>query len=169
LAKTHIHIIKTGGTIEFFDPTYDATMFKKLMKIDVSIEGYFKNILKPHFSYSKEVVAQKDSRELTDDDREKIAQAIIKSHHKNILITHGTFTMVETLVYLRNRKLGDKKIILTGSMIPLTGFSTSDAGFNIGFSVASFANVKPGVYISMNGNIFDGEQVVKNIEKYRFE
>ena len=35
--KSHVHIIKMGGTIEFIDPAYDA-MNKKLMQLDTTIE-----------------------------------------------------------------------------------------------------------------------------------
>lgn len=73
--KQHVHIIKMGGTIEFVDPAYGA-INKQLMKLDASIETYFNNIIKPHFTFSTELVTEKDSRDLTDDDREKLAQAI---------------------------------------------------------------------------------------------
>ena len=45
----HIHIIKMGGTIEFRDPAYEK--INDLMKLDVSIDGYLKNLVKPHFSF----------------------------------------------------------------------------------------------------------------------
>ena len=54
-------------------------------------------------------------------------------------------------------------------MIPLTGFSISDAGFNLGFTIASFASIEPGVYLSMNGGIFKASEVEKNVELFRFE
>ncbi|MDO8610208.1 MAG: hypothetical protein Q7R95_06670 [bacterium] len=42
--KAHIHILKTGGTIEFKDPGYEK-MNQQLMKLDTSIDNYLKNIL----------------------------------------------------------------------------------------------------------------------------
>ncbi len=54
-------------------------------------------------------------------------------------------------------------------MIPLTGFSTSDAGFNLGYAVASFPSIEPGIYLSMNGGIFNSDEVEKNVELFRFE
>ena len=54
-------------------------------------------------------------------------------------------------------------------MVPIAGFSVSDAGFNLGFAIASFKNVEPGIYIAMNGGIFDYEEIKKNTEILRFE
>ena len=157
-----------GGTIEFFDPAYDA-INKKLMKLDATIESYFKNLIKPHFTFSTETVAEKDSRDIGQDDRSKLAKTINTSQHENIVVTHGTFTMKETAEYLEENLSDNKKVILTGSMIPITGFSTSDAGFNLGFAIASFINIEPGVYLSMNGGIFKFDEVAKNEQLFRFE
>lgn len=168
MSKAHIHIIKMGGTIEFIDPAYDAVN-KKLMKLDATIESYLSNLIQPHFNFSVEKVTEKDSREITDDDRQKLADAIEATPHQNVIVTHGTFTMRDTAQFLDSKGFSDKKIILTGSMIPITGFSISDAGFNLGFSVASFPGVEPGVYLSMNGGIFHFADVEKNVELFRFE
>lgn len=157
-----------GGTIEFIDPAYDA-INKKLMKLDSSIESFLKNLIQPHFNFSTESITEKDSRDTTEQDRNKLAKAIESSPHNNIVITHGTFTMRDTAQFLEQRSFGDKKIVLTGSMIPLTGFTTSDAGFNLGYVIASFINLEPGVYLSMNGGIFHSSEVEKNKDLFRFE
>lgn len=167
MRKTHIHIIKMGGTIEFKDPGYE-NINQQMMKLDTSVESYLKNMVKPHFTYSIESVCEKDSRDITTEDLEKLAKAIEKSPHENILITHGTFTMKNTAQFLDIKDLR-KKIILTGSMVPITGFSISDAAFNLGFSIASFNHISVGVYISMNGGIFQSDEVEKNTETLRFE
>ncbi len=168
MTKFQVHIIKMGGTIEFFDPSYDE-LIKKLIGIDTSLENYFNRILKPHFEYDIDTVAQKDSRELTKGDRERLVDLIGKSEEDDILITHGTFTMVETAKYIEDKISDSKKVILTGSMIPLTGFSTSDAGFNLGFAIGTFPLLKPGVYICMNGGVFTSDDVQKNPQLFRFE
>lgn len=173
MTKSHIHFIKTGGTIEFFDPAYDA-INKKLMRLDSTIDSYLKHLIQPHFSFSSESVIEKDSREITDQDRDKLIAVIESLPHNDIVITHGTFTMAETAAYLDKHFAGkadeqDRKIILTGSMIPITGFGMSDAGFNLGFAIASFASIKPGVYICMNGGIFHSSEAQKNESLMRFE
>ena len=163
----HIHILKMGGTIEFIDPAYDEVN-KKLLKLDTSIESYLKNLIKPHFNFSTETIVEKDSREITEQDREKLLSAIVNSPHENIVVTHGTFTMQHTAEYLESR-VENKKVILTGSMVPIMGFAGSDAGFNLGYAIASFNSIDPGVYLSMNGGMFSASEVKKNESLFRFE
>jgi L-asparaginase len=171
MAKAHIHILKMGGTIEFINPAYD-NINKQLMKLDPSVDSYLENLIKPHFTYSIENVCKKDSRDIADEDRKKLAETIEVTPHENILITHGTFTLRDTTKFLDEYFSGKnetKKIILTGSMIPIIGFSASDAPFNLGYSIASFEGVKPGVYLCINGGIFKYNEVEKNSELLRFE
>lgn len=172
MIKQHIHIMKMGGTIEFKDPGYEI-MNQQMMKLDSSIENYLRNMVKPHFTYSTESICDKDSRDINSSDREKLIKSIITSHHENILITHGTFTMKITAKYIDDyfvaNKISHKKVILTGSMIPIIGFSVSDAAFNLGFSIGSFEGIKDGVYICMNGGIFNYSEVEKNTDLLRFE
>lgn len=168
MTKTHVHIIKMGGTIEFIDPAYDEVN-KKLLKLDTTLESYLDNLIQPHFSHSSEKIAEKDSRDINDDDRKRLINSIKSTPHNNILVSHGTFTMQQTAQFIDQNRYGDKKIILTGSMVPIMGFAASDAGFNLGFAIASFQSVEPGVYLSMNGGIFKTDEVEKNIDLFRFE
>ena len=171
MEKNNIHIIKMGGTIEFIDPSYD-NINKEMMKLDPSIDNYLKNLVKPHFIYDIEIVCEKDSREITQEDLDKLWIAIKSSKQENILITHGTFTMKKTAKFLEEllaKESLNKKIIITGAMIPIVGFSISDASFNLGYSLASFNSITAGVYICMNGGIFNADEVEKNTELFRFE
>jgi len=160
-----------GGTIEFKDPVY-GKLNTELMKLDTSIDHYLKNLIKPHFSYDVETVCEKDSREITLEDLNNLWAVVKSSQHENILITHGTFTMKNTAKFLEEKltegKL-NKKVILTGAMIPIVGFSISDAAFNLGYSIASFGNISSGVYICMNGGLFHPDEVEKNPDLFRFE
>lgn len=161
---TTIHFILTGGTIDFYyEPTKDAIVPLKHSSIPAfirSVRLHGKNVFSE--------VCMKDSRSLNEKDREKIKQTIDKSQHKLFLITHGTFTMPATAKYLTaNLKKNDKTIILTGSMVPLA-FPQSDAQFNLGFSMAMLKNLRPGVYICMNGKVFTPEKVAKSLPKAMF-
>ena len=170
MKRDDIHIFKMGGTIEFRDPAYEK--INNLMKLDVSIDNYLKNLISPHFSYNIENICEKDSREINKDDLNKLWSAIKLSKTENILITHGTFTMQNTAEFLENlikKEKINKKIIITGAMIPIIGFSISDAAFNLGYSLASFGSVESGVYICMNGGVFKAGEMQKNIELLRFE
>ena len=168
MTRKHIHFIKMGGTIEFIDPAYDA-INKNLMKLDTTIDSYLESIIKPHFTFSTESIVEKDSRDITGEDRKSLTEAIISSQHETIVVTHGTFTLSDTAIFLEQQGFTNKKVILTGSMIPIIGFAASDAGFNLGFAIASFQNIEPGVYISMNGGIFKPYEAIKNTEEFRFE
>ncbi len=125
MQKNHIHIIKMGGTIEFIDPAYDK-MNKELMKFDSSVENYLKNLVKPHFTYNIDTVCEKDSRDINQEDLKNLWATVKSSKYENILITHGTFTMKDTTKYLEDLIIKEKitkKIIITGAMIPIAGFS----------------------------------------------
>ena len=66
------------------------------------------------------------------------------------------------------RAIPGKVIVLTGSQQPAR-FHSSNAIFNIGAAVAAAQTLDAGVYIAMNGRIFDPDQVRKNSKTRRFE
>jgi L-asparaginase len=74
--------------------------------------------------------------------------------------------MVETAAKLSS--ISHKTIILTGSLSPAR-FKTTDAIFNIGMAVAAVQSVEPGVYLVMNGQVFEEGEVFKNLAANRFE
>jgi len=108
-----------------------------------------------------------DSLEMTEDDRELILTHCRKCPADQIVITHGTDTMVDTAKYLAPH-LGGKTVILTGAMIPIV-FGSSDGLFNMGAALAYAQTLSPGIYIAMNGQYFDYDNVKKNKAKGLFE
>ena len=74
--------------------------------------------------------------------------------------------MIETAKVLMS--ISDKTIVLTGSMYPAQ-FRDSDAVFNLGCAVTAAQILEPGVYITMNGRIFDPQKSRKNVQLNRFE
>ena len=155
-----IKILTTGGTIDkvYFDAksTYEVgapNIEKVLAELPLSIE------------YSVASVLRKDSLEITDADRETILQAVRDAEENQIIITHGTDTMVETAKALQN--VTGKTIVLTGALEPAL-FKTSDAMFNIGCAIAAVQALPDGAYITMNGCIFESGNVVKDLEISRF-
>jgi L-asparaginase len=110
----------------------------------------------------------KDSREITEEDRKLILKKCQECDEKQIIITHGTFTMPETAEYLGKKKVNGKTIVLTGSMVPFAE-KNSDAMFNFGCAFTAVQTLKPGVYVTMNGKIFDFDNVKKNLETGEFE
>ena len=108
-----------------------------------------------------------DSMEMSDDDREMIAANCRKVPEDRIVITHGTDTMVDTARLLAGSVEG-KTIVLTGAMIPIA-FGSSDGLFNLGGALTAVQALPPGVYITMNGRIFDWDDVRKNRSTGVFE
>ena len=108
-----------------------------------------------------------DSLEMTDDDRELIAEHCKKSPENKIIITHGTDTMAET-AHILAKKVKNKTIVLTGAMIPYK-FGSSDGLFNLGSALAFVQTLPKGVYIAMNGRYFTANNVRKNKETGVFE
>lgn len=150
-----------GGTI-------DKIYFDAKSKYEVG-ESKLDEILREGnvtIDYENKVIMQKDSLDLTDEDRQEIFNTVKKESHQHIVLTHGTDTMVQTAQKLLSIK--DKTIVLTGSMTPAR-FKSSDAAFNIACAITAAQTLKPGIYIAMNGKIFDPKKVRKNVEKGQFE
>jgi len=156
-----IKFIAVGGTI-------DKIYFDRMSEYQVG-ESAIGDVLRDAnvtFSYTCESMIHKDSLDMTDQDRQKIYDAIAADDHRYIIVTHGTDTMIQTAKRLQG--LPNKVILLTGAMVPAR-FKSSDAPFNIGAAVAAVQSLPPGVYIAMNGRIFDPNKVRKNRERNRFE
>jgi len=58
--------------------------------------------------------------------------------------------------------------VLTGALNPAL-FKGSDAVFNVGCAVGSVQALPDGIYIAMNGRIWDPGRVRKNVDANRFE
>ena len=105
-----------------------------------------------------------DSLELTSDYFKTIIEACETSKRKQIVITRGTDCMVDTAIKIATEAnaIENKTIILTGAMIPYTFGSSSDGFFNLGSAMAYVRVFEPGVCISMNGILFNWDEVEKN-------
>jgi L-asparaginase len=154
-------IITTGGTIDkiYFDDKSDYQVGEPQI-------SQILHAMHVAFEFEVSALMRKDSLHITDEDRKLIRSAIAASDASHVLITHGTDTMVETAVELRD--LPGKTIVLTGALNPAR-FRDSDAIFNIGCAVGAVQALPPGVYIAMNGKVWDPEHVRKNRSQNRFE
>ena len=108
-----------------------------------------------------------DSLEMTDADRDVIASNCADAPEPFIVITHGTDTMVDTARVVAEQVPG-KTIVLTGAMIPIA-FGSSDGLFNLGGALSVVQVLPAGVYIAMNGRVFDWDNVRKNHHTGVFE
>ena len=156
-----IRFITTGGTI-------DKIYFDALSQFEVG-ESVVQHILTDglvDFEYDVVSLFQKDSLEIDDDDRKVLHDFIANDDATHYVITHGTDTMPETAEVLSD--LDDRTIVITGALTPAR-FRTTDAVFNVGMAVATVQVAKPGVYISMSGQVFEAGAVRKNRAENRFE
>lgn len=157
-----IRLLVTGGT---FDKEYNMITGELYFK-----ETHLLEMLKVgrcDLNISIRTLMMIDSVQMTEMDRDIIVNSCNRSEETNIVITHGTDTMVETANYLAERVKG-KAVVLTGAMIPYK-FGSSDGFFNLG-SALSFAQVlEPGIYISMQGRIFNYDNCRKNKKAGVFE
>jgi len=159
-----IQLFVTGGTI---DKQYDA-ISGELTFPDTHIPALLEEA-NCTLDIEIAVLMQKDSLQMTDSDRNKIDQACSVCSAQQIVITHGTDTMVETALQLQsNPKLTDKTIVLTGAMRPYK-LGDSDAAFNIGSALQAVQLAAPGVWVTMNGKLFPANQVIKNTTLGQFE
>jgi len=156
-----IKVFSMGGTI-------DKVYFDDLSEYEVGDPqaGVIFAEAKVAFEFAVEEVLRKDSLHLDDADRLLLRSRVAADPAQLILVTHGTDSMVATGQALLG--LGNKVIVLTGALSPAR-FKGSDAPFNLGCAVGALQVLPAGVYIAMNGRVFDVEHVRKNRTAGRFE
>lgn len=158
-----VQIFVTGGT---FDKDYDY----------LTGELYFKTTHLPEMfergrcqiDLDIKTLMMIDSLEMGQEDRDIIAHNCKRSDSENIIITHGTDTMVKTAEYLASKKM-KKTIVLTGAMVPYAFGTSSDGFFNLGNSLGFVQALPHGVFVVMNGRYFDWNNVRKNKKTGFFE
>lgn len=154
-------ILTTGGTIDkiYFDAKSEYEIGEP------TITHIFQEV---GTTVPFEIVSlmRKDSLELTDEDRALIRKNCIESQAREILITHGTDTMCETAEALKG--IPGKTIVITGALAPAR-FKITDAVFNVGTAIGAVQSKLAGVYIAMNGQVFEAGTVRKNREAGKFE
>ena len=157
-----IKIIVTGGTFDkeynehtgelFFNKTHIPEMLKlgrSRLKLKII------------------TLMMRDSLHMIDSDLNIILDECRNSKEDKILITHGTDKMVKTAKVL-GQSIKNKTIVITGAIIPYA-FGSSDGMFNLGSALAFVQALPNGVYISMNGRIFNWNNAQKNKENGNFE
>ena len=159
-----IKIFITGGT---FDKSYDH-INGKLFFEKTHLPEMIKRS-KCNLEIQVKTILMKDSLDLSNEDVSKIVNTCKKETSNKIIITHGTDTMTNTAKLIAEQNLSNKTVILTGAMIPYAFGSSSDGFFNLGCALSFVQTLKPGVYITMQGEYFDWNKVKKNSKKGVFE
>src|SRR3989344_6814460 len=150
-----IKLITCGGTIDCENIDKNNVYSSK--------ESYIPKMLKQsrcNVDIEIKFLMAKDSLLMNEEDKQKILEECDKSKEDRIIITHGTDTMIETAKTLGNG-INNKTIVLLGAMVPYNQ-KDSDALFNLGSAVSAVQILPKGVYIIMNGKIFNWDNIKKN-------
>jgi L-asparaginase len=160
-----IRIFVTGGT---FDKEYNELIGALFFK-DTHLPEMLR-LGRSRVEVSVRTLMMVDSLDMTDADRALIVDQCRKATEAQIVITHGTDTMVETARALAAAlpPASGKTLVLTGAMVPYA-FGSSDGLFNLGSALSFVQTLPPGVYLAMNGRCFAWDKVRKNSETGVFE
>ncbi|MEP2668117.1 MAG: asparaginase domain-containing protein [Cyclobacteriaceae bacterium] len=158
-----ITFIQTGGTI---DKDYPHTTKGWAFEFGEPATTRVLEKLNPSFEYEVLTAFQKDSLEITDDDRKNLAELINTQPSDKIIVTHGTDTMIETANYL-SKEIRNKLVIITGAMRP-EQFSNSDAPINIGCAIAAANLLQEGIYIAMHGIVKPHNEIKRDLETGKY-
>ena len=161
-----IKVITTGGTIE---KVY-SEQTSNVENLDNQIDRYLGRLRLPDCEVRIVPLMNKDSLEMTDADRSLILEVVRQtlSEDSAVVITHGTDTMVQTGLYLK-QALTELKvpIVLTGAMTPL-GFEGSDGFQNLTESLFAVRVLAAGIYLVIHNQVFPIDRVRKDRETSRF-
>jgi len=160
------YVISTGGTIEKMYSEQTGSV----QNLNDKIDRYFRLLRLPDTRIKPVRVMNIDSLEMTAADRERVLK-IVRQKLKRpapVVITHGTDTMVETgLLLKQNLPRLKVPVILTGAMTPL-GFEGSDGLQNLTESLFAARVLKPGVYLVMHNQVFPIDRVRKDRARASF-
>ncbi len=156
-----IEIITTGGTIDKI--YFDAKSSYEIGEPQIGTVLAEANLT---IDYQVRSLLRKDSLDMTAEDRLLIRQAVENSPASRIVITHGTDTMIDTALSLAG--VAGKTVVLTGAMQPAR-FRYTDAIYNVASALTAVQLLPEGIWVAMNGQIFDPAKARKNREQNRFE
>jgi L-asparaginase len=161
MSSEQLAVFATGGTI-------DKIYFDALSEFQVGETALGAILREAGVAFPFEITSlmRKDSLDMTLEDRAIVRRAVLASPARRMLVTHGTDTMIETAIAVGDPQ--GRTVVFTGAMQPAS-LRSSDAVFNVGFAIAAARLLPAGVYLAMNGEIFDPEHTRKNRSAMRFE
>jgi len=159
---TKLLIINTGGT---FNKIYNPK--NGILEIDKESTALKELASKWLCEFEIITIIDKDSLEITNQDRLELLGTISQAKHKHIIVVHGTDTMDMTASYLAEGEV-NKHIVLTGAMVPYS-IDPVEATANLASAYGYLQALEEyGVYIAMNGMVSDYKKMRKNREKGKF-
>jgi len=134
-----ITLITTGGTIDGADADRGSS------RDSSSAEEWLRSRNDLELNVCR--VVNKDSRQITAEDRQLIIDAVSASSDEKIIVSHGTFTIAETGRALKSAQLDARAtILLVGAWIPF-GEPNSDAPAQMEFALKT---LRRGVPVSIS-------------------
>ncbi|MFK7965282.1 MAG: asparaginase domain-containing protein [Burkholderiaceae bacterium] len=155
-----VRIICTGGT---FNKVYNP-LTGELTFSDSQVSSLLK-IARCQLPVTELMLI--DSLDMTDTTRQHLVDACRSATESRLVIVHGTDTMVESASTVNDAAL-NKTIVFTGAMVP-NSVNSSDASFNLGYAIAAAQHVDAGVWVAMNAQLHQWQEVRKNRELGVFE
>ena len=109
-----ITVLATGGTI---DKVYNLA---GELEIGPPAAQRLLEVLRTDLRIEVRSVVAKDSLDITDTDRQILADAVDKIDSPSVVITHGTDTLTDTAEYLSRHAsaAANKVVVLTGALQP---------------------------------------------------
>ena len=161
-----ISILTTGGTI---DKTYNE-LEGSLRNDRTMIENILGSLRLPDLFIKHVHVMNKDSLEMTEEDREMILLAVKTNIHLSdaIVIIHGTDTLSVTGEYLCDKVPElDIPIIMTGAMRPYE-FRDSDAQQNVTEALLAARIKSTGIWVAMHNRLLKFPGIMKDRKNLTF-
>lgn len=162
-----IHLLSCGGTIE---KVYSERT-GSVENVEDKIVRYLDHLRLPDTEVETTRLMNKDSLDMTEADRQVVVEAVaarLTERRAPVVVTHGTDTMVETGIRLKQAFPDlDVPIVLTGAMTPL-GFENSDGLQNLTESLFAVRLLPSGVWLVMHNQVFPIDRVRKDRTLARF-
>lgn len=160
--------LATGGTI---DSHWDAAKDTAIPNQSSIVPEYFRSALR--LALTSRTLFLKDSRDITRGDKNSVVDAVTESTHPRIVVTSGTYLMPDVARKILSplQQFGShRRVMVTGSLTPIRGYSASDGGFNLGMSLALLdePRTEGQVYLVMNGSCFHARDVEKDLTSAQF-
>ncbi|MFM1880060.1 MAG: hypothetical protein RLZZ344_294 [Pseudomonadota bacterium] len=157
-----IALLTTGGTFEkVYDPRSGSLGFT-----ESGIEAWKKQCWLPT-NTRLEAPFLIDSLEMTDAQRSLLCARIREADETQIVVIHGTDTLVTSAQQAIQTKRPEQIVVFTGAMVPAS-CHPSDALFNLGMAMAAVQCLPPGVWVACSGRIFAADNVKKDRDQNRF-
>jgi len=154
-----ILIINTGGT---FNKVYNPINGK--LEIDKTSSTIQEIATKWLCEFESINIIDKDSLDMTNQDRNILLDTIKNTQHSHIIVIHGTDTMDISASYLAENHL-EKYIVFTGAMVPYS-IDTVEATANLSSAYGYLQALDSyGIYIAMNGALGNYDKVKKDRKK----